>query len=240
MPIQWIAHRGECQSNIENTLTSIKAAIDNGITNIEIDIQLSKDGIAVLFHDRKLDRMCKQNAAVAELSLNMIKQLTLMPDDNSHLKQETDSIPRLSDVVSLIQKHPQVTLFVEIKRVNFLHFSYQKVYDAIFNVLNPIFPQVVLISFSYRFLRLCRSHSQQAIAYVLPSWQQLNPKMLTKLKPEYIFCDTKIIPNKYIFDNSVFNWVLYEISNSTEAKIFNNRGAMYLESFTANKLQQQL
>ena len=240
MSIQWVAHRGECQSHIENTLTSINEAIKNGITNIEIDIQLSRDGVAVLFHDRNLRRLCKQNKAIAEFDLYEIKQLTLRPDDNTHLKQKTAKIPTLSSVVSLIEKHPQITLFVETKRVNFLHFSYQDVYDSIIESLKPILTQVVLISFSYRFLRLCRNHSLQAIAYVLPNWQQFNVKMLAKLQPEYIFCNIKRTPKEYIFHNSTFNWVLYEISNTIEAKDFNNRGVQYLESFTTKKLQQKL
>ncbi|NQZ82750.1 MAG: hypothetical protein HRT52_17210 [Colwellia sp.] len=240
MSIQWVAHRGECQSHIENTLTSINEAIKNGITNIEIDIQLSRDGVAVLFHDRNLRRLCKQNKAIAELDLNAIQQLTLIPDDETHFKRKTAKIPTLCDVVSLIEKHPQITLFVEIKRVNFLHFSYQNVYKKIIHVLKPILTQVVLLSFSYRFLRLCRKYSRQTIAYVLPSWQQFNAKMLTKLQPEYIFCNIKRTPKEYIFDNSTFNWVLYEISNTIEAKDFNNRGVQYLESFTTKKLQQKL
>jgi len=240
MSIQWVAHRGECQSYIENTLTSITEAIKNGITNIEIDVQLSKDGVPILFHDRSLSRMCNKSKAIAEIELSSLKQLTLKPDDNVHLERKTDKIPTLCEVVSLIQKHPQITLFVEIKRVNFLHFSYQQVYNCTIKILKPILSQVVLISFSYRFLRLCRSHSLQAIAYVLPSWQQFTPKMLAKLQPKYIFCNITRTPKAYIFDNSKFSWVVYEISNTAEASDFNNRGVQYLESFTTRKLQQKL
>ena len=240
MSIQWIAHRGECQSNIENTLTSIGAAIKSGITNIEIDVQLSKDGLPVLFHDRNLRRMVKRNDAIAELDSKVIKQLTLAPDDNVHLEQATGKIPTLSDVVALIKQHPKITLFVEIKRINFLYFSYYNVYKKIFDVLAPILSQTVIISFSYRFLLLCRSHCQQKIGYVLPSWQQFNKKMLTILQPEYIFSNTDLIPSNFTFNNSIYNWVLYEISDTPQAKEYINKGVKYLESFNAAKLQLQL
>jgi len=240
MSLVWVAHRGDCHSAIENTLASISAAIENGITHIEIDIQLTKDAVAVLFHDRNLKRMCKQNNAIAEIDFNTLQQLTLQPDDNVHLKYKTDKISVLSDVVTLIKNHPQVTLFVEVKRVNFLHFSYQKVYNTVIKVLKPILFQIVLISFSYRFLRHCQRHSNQTIAYVLPRWQQLNSKLLTRLNPEYIFCDIKIIPREYIFNHSRFNWVLYEISDINQAKTFIDKGIRYLESFDTNILKQQI
>jgi len=240
MSLVWIAHRGDCQSVIENTLASISSAIENGITHIEIDIQLTKDAVPVLFHDRNLKRMCKQNNAIAEIDVNTLQQLTLQPDDNVHLKYKTDKISLLSEVVTLIEKHPQVTLFVEIKRVNFLHFSYQKVYNTIIKALKSIIFQIVLISFSYRFLRHCQRHSNQNIAYVLPNWQQLTPKLLARLHPNYIFCDIKLIPREYIFNHSKFNWVLYEISDIHQAKIYINKGVRYLESFNAKNLQQQI
>ncbi|MFT5758159.1 MAG: glycerophosphoryl diester phosphodiesterase [Alteromonadaceae bacterium] len=240
MSIQWVAHRGECQSKIENTLSSINDAIKSGITNIEIDVQLSKDGIPVLFHDRNLSRMAKRNDTITALDSSVIQQLILAPDNNAHLDQKTDKIPTLSDVVTLIGQHPKITLFVEVKKINFLTFSYQNVYKKIVDTLNPILSQTVIISFSYRFLMLCRHQCQQNIGYVLPSWQQFNKKMLTKLQPKYIFCDELIIPKTFQFKNTTIHWVLYEISDISQAKYYVNRGVQYLESFHTGKLQQQL
>ena len=34
--IHWVAHRGDCENHIENTLESIKAAIDNGINLLRL------------------------------------------------------------------------------------------------------------------------------------------------------------------------------------------------------------
>jgi len=240
MSIQCIAHRGECQSNIENTLASISAAIKSGLTNIEIDVQLSKDSVPVVFHDRNLTRMVKRNDAIAELDSTVIKQLTLKPDDNAHLEKVTDKIPTLADVVALITQQPKITLFVEIKRINFIYFSYNHVYKKILEILKPILSQTVIISFSYRFLLLCRSYCQQKIGYVLPSWQQFNKKMLTKLQPEYIFSNTELIPSDFTFEKSLANWVLYEISNISQAKEYIDKNVYYLESFNAAKLRAQL
>jgi glycerophosphoryl diester phosphodiesterase len=237
MSIHWVAHRGECQSKIENTLASIDDAIKNGLSNIEIDVQLSKDGIPYIFHDRSLSRMAKRSDAITALDSDVIKQLTLAPDDNDHLEQKTDKIPSLHDVVTLIEQHPEVTLFVEVKRINFLTISYQNVYKKIFDVLKPILSQTVIISFSYRFLMLCRHNCQQEIGYVLPSWHQFNKKMLTRLQPEFVFCNTKIIPKNFQFRESSYNWVLYEISSITQAKEHISRGIHYLESFNASKLR---
>lgn len=46
-----IAHRGDCTSFPENTLQAFNAAVDRGFLAIETDLNLTKDGHVVLFHD---------------------------------------------------------------------------------------------------------------------------------------------------------------------------------------------
>ena len=46
-----IAHRGASGSAPENTLAAIRLAAEHGATWIEIDVNISSDGVPVLFHD---------------------------------------------------------------------------------------------------------------------------------------------------------------------------------------------
>lgn len=238
MHLQWVAHRGECEKNLENTLASITAAIDAGITAIEIDVQLTKDGIPVLFHDDNLMRMTGINKPIAAVDFKTLSQLPLKPNNSVLLATDEVFIPSLQQIVLLIKKHPNITFFVEVKEINFSSYPYKTVYKNIINILQPIIEQAVLISFSYRFLRMCRQNSKQAIAYVLPSWRHYSDKMLTRLNPEFIFCDTEIIPDNHIFSETEYTWVLYEIKNEKMANHFIKRGITHMETFTSKKLSR--
>jgi len=55
-----VAHRGYPARLPENTLPSIEAAVQAGARYIEVDVQLSRDGEVILFHDRDLHRLCGQ------------------------------------------------------------------------------------------------------------------------------------------------------------------------------------
>src|SRR5687768_9667253 len=60
------AHRGlHGQSRVENSRAAFAAAIAAG-RGIELDVQASSDGVAMVFHDAELDRLAEARGKVAE------------------------------------------------------------------------------------------------------------------------------------------------------------------------------
>lgn len=70
-----IGHRGAKAYAPENTLASIHAAADMGIEWVEIDVKLTRDGVAVVFHDDTLDRCTNGSGNVADTSFADIREL---------------------------------------------------------------------------------------------------------------------------------------------------------------------
>ena len=102
-----IAHRGlhdATSGRMENSPAAITAAINSGY-GIEIDVQLSRDGAAIVFHDYHLDRLTGHSGTVAEKSERELSQIILAGS------QET--IPTLNQMLALVAG--QVPLLIEIK-----------------------------------------------------------------------------------------------------------------------------
>ncbi len=72
-----IAHRGASGYAPENTLAAFRQAEAMGASEIEFDIQLSKDGKLVVVHDDTLDRFGFPNRAVVEMTLAELKSLDM-------------------------------------------------------------------------------------------------------------------------------------------------------------------
>ncbi len=70
-----IAHRGFSSDAPENTYDAFDLAIENGFNNIETDVQLTSDGVAVLIHDGTLDRTTTGSGPVAEVELAYVNSL---------------------------------------------------------------------------------------------------------------------------------------------------------------------
>lgn len=101
------AHRGLKDNSGENPENSLKAfllAVENRF-GIELDVQLTKDGVPVVFHDRTLERACGLATPVKDITLDEIKKLRLFKSD--------ESIPTLEEALSAI--NGRVPLIVELK-----------------------------------------------------------------------------------------------------------------------------
>ena len=71
------AHRGASAYAPENTMAAYKLALEMGVVILEIDVQLSKDGIPVVIHDPVLDRTTNGNGRVDNKTLKELKELDI-------------------------------------------------------------------------------------------------------------------------------------------------------------------
>tara|TARA_B110001454_G_C12723308_1_gene436466 strand:+ start:10427 stop:11164 length:738 start_codon:yes stop_codon:yes gene_type:complete len=101
------AHRGYHQNSIvENSLEALAAAKSNGYQMAEVDVQITRDGTPVLFHDFSLRGRYRLNVNVSELSYADLIRIGMFP--------------RLEDVL-MTSDRPEF-LNIEIKSKNFYQF----------------------------------------------------------------------------------------------------------------------
>jgi glycerophosphoryl diester phosphodiesterase len=102
-----ITHRGlhdKTDGRPENSVEAITAAIDHGY-GIEIDLQLSKDDVPMVFHDYHLGRLTGETGPVSQRTAAELGQIVLTGGGAG--------IPTFQEVLALI--NGRVPLLVEIK-----------------------------------------------------------------------------------------------------------------------------
>jgi glycerophosphoryl diester phosphodiesterase len=74
----WIvAHRGFSATCPENTFAAFDAAVAAGADAMELDLQLSADGVAVAYHDETLHKAGRRGARIHELELAQLRRLDM-------------------------------------------------------------------------------------------------------------------------------------------------------------------
>ncbi len=102
-----IAHRAfhdRAAGRPENSRAAVRAAVDAGY-GIEIDLQLSSDGQAMVFHDDNLDRLTDEVGPVAARDAAALSAI--------RLKDAEDGIPTLAEVLDIVAG--KVPLLIEVK-----------------------------------------------------------------------------------------------------------------------------
>lgn len=101
------AHRGLFDNDSdapENSMKAFKKAVDSGF-GIELDVQLTKDEVAVVFHDGKLERMCGAEGKVCDYTFEELQRFSLAKSE--------EKIPLFTEVLKLVDG--KVPLIIEYK-----------------------------------------------------------------------------------------------------------------------------
>ena len=94
-----VAHRGLRAGNnnntmlCENSLNSVRGAIESGATHLELDGHMTKDGHIVIMHDETIDRTTTGVGRIPDMTLEQIRQYKLV---------DGQEIPVLEDVLALL------------------------------------------------------------------------------------------------------------------------------------------
>ncbi len=102
-----IAHRAlhdRAKGRPENSRAAVRAAIEAGY-GIEIDVQLSSDGRAMVFHDYDLGRLTIETGPIRQRSVAELQAIPLMGG--------SESVPTLADILTEVAG--RVPLLIEIK-----------------------------------------------------------------------------------------------------------------------------
>ncbi|MFE3590288.1 glycerophosphodiester phosphodiesterase [Streptomyces niveus] len=71
-----VGHRGDPYRVRENTLPSVRSAVERGADAVEIDVRVTRDGVPVLLHDSSLGRLWGHDRQIAKVTHDELSTLT--------------------------------------------------------------------------------------------------------------------------------------------------------------------
>lgn len=143
-----IAHRGYPDVAPENTISSFKYAMDLGVDWIETDVQLTKDGVLVLFHDNEIARITGNTGTIADYTYDELMQM----DAGAWFspKFAGTKIPTLKELCDLAQNY-DTKIYLELKDIGERSDFAPRVYEMIEEA--GLHDRVVYASFQYDYLK---------------------------------------------------------------------------------------
>ncbi len=209
------AHRGASEYVPENTMLAFSLGITMGANGIETDVQKSKDGVLILFHDDTLDRVTGKSGSVSDYTLSELKSFSV--NKNGIL----DKIVTLEEFLIAFAKK-KIHFAIELKSSGFG----EEVVDMIkrYNAQN----YSVITSFDYDALKEVKNYDKTIrLGYL--TWQ-IDDNLLKKMKADgfYEICprdDFVTKENVKLWHDLGFNVRAWNIKNEDIMKRVYDNGA---------------
>jgi len=241
-----IAHRGYAARYPENTLPALEAAVAAGARFVEVDVQLSADGVPVLFHDRGLKRVCGVRGAVHRRRIADLAELSAFEPGRFGQRFAGTPLATLAQFRGFLHANPGVVGFVEAKPAAVRQFGRNRVLDAIATELEPVAAQCVLISSVLPLLFAANSRpggpggmlGWHALGVVIRRWRQRHA--CSGLCPEYLFCAVEGLPRDGVIRFQEARIAVYEITTADVALDLHRRGVDLVETFAIGELRREL
>ena len=198
--VRWLgewdyAHRGLHRVGLpENSPAAFAAAIERGM-GIECDIQRSRDGQAMVFHDATLDRLTAEQGSVAERNAEELGRIQLTGG--------TDTIPTLRQLLN--QVAGRVPLLIEIKSPKGSHGRISALCLAVRRVLEGYQGSHAIMSFDPRIVGWFARHSPLTVRGLVVTEEddKALPGMVRRrlalwhARPDFLAYDIRDLPSRF-------------------------------------------
>jgi len=156
--IQRVAHRGGSQLAPENTLAAFRNALTLPIDAIELDVHMTRDGHAVVFHDNTVEKRTNGSGNMLDLDFAYVRSLNAA----AHFAggwPEPQQIPTLREVLELAKGHVQVYIEIKASKRNGIMGRYPNIAETVVEGVRAtgMLDQALVISFDWTLLPLVKS-----------------------------------------------------------------------------------
>lgn len=216
-----IGHRGSSGIAPENTSASMELAVKQGCQGIETDLQLTKDGEIVVFHDWSVERTTDGTGEIKDLTLEEL--LTLDAGSWFSKKFENEKILSLESLLNILPN--DLLLNLEIKS---RAWDNRGIEEKVVKILeeNNRLENTVISSFNHKCIeRVGNLNPKIKLGFLYEAYFVNLEELLETSKldmysihPNYNYVDKDLIEKAHKNDLKVYSWTVNDIKSAQRLK----------------------
>ena len=224
-----VARGGDASGHPENTLPAFQAALDLGARFLEVDVQISSNGVpmAVRGDDVMVEGVL---LSIGELTAAELAQVDASESHRFGQRFSGICIPRLVDVLSLITRRAETTVFVNLCRASLTRFGHDQVVAQVAEALKPFRSRCIVVSSDLPAVHRARSLTGLQIGWEIRAYDDHTRLKYEALQPDYIFCDLATLPPKGRLWKGPWRWAIRATATLDDALDLAARGGDFVST----------
>ena len=237
-----IAHRGASNYAPENTMAAFKMAYQMKADMIELDVQLSKDGIPVVFHDAKLNRHSNGAGLLSSFTFDELQQL----DAGKWFSVEFmgEKIPSLEKVLSWAAG--KIMVNIEIKTEAVSESVEGGIEEKVVQLVqeSEMKKHVIISSFDYRAVERIKKMDLEILTGLLyhkkSSGKREPVKLLEDYQADFFHCSKPEMNKKWgtQLEGAGKRFLIYTVNRKKTMQSWIEKGAFGIFSDRPDKLRE--
>ncbi|HVB72977.1 MAG TPA: glycerophosphodiester phosphodiesterase [Ktedonobacteraceae bacterium] len=151
--MQRVAHRGGSQLAPENTLAAFRNALNFPVDAVELDVHMSRDGHAIVFHDYTVEERTDGQGNMLDLDFAYLRSLNAA----AHFPggwPEAQQMPTLGEVLRVAKGRAQVYIEIKPGKRDDVYVRYPTIVEKMVEEIRAagMLDQVLIISFDWQVL----------------------------------------------------------------------------------------
>jgi len=237
---QLVGHRGYPRHYPENTLVGIEAAVAAGARFVEVDVQnLPRPGAGAVSRSWP-EAPLRRGRRIQDFRYDELWAFRVSEPGKFGDRFNDVHITRLAELGHFLQRHRDVTAFIELKRSSLEHFGVETMLNLVRRALKPALKQCVLISYALEALLTARRNGWRQIGVVIDHWKERHQELIAAIQPQFLFCDVTDLPQEGELRLPGMKLVIFEVAEPRVALDLAARGVDFIETFAVGEMLQEL
>jgi glycerophosphoryl diester phosphodiesterase len=223
-----VARGGNAAEFPENTLPALRSAIELGARFIELDVQLSADGIPMVIRDHDLARVASIAASVFDLKAAELMYVEAHEPRRFRDRFRGTCIPKLTDALRMFEQRPEVTVFIVLGRASISHFGRDQAVSQVLQTFRTFRSRCVMVSTDLSAVFRAREMGDCQIGWTISAYDNHTRIKYEALQPQFLFCHRSLLPQSADLWRGPWRWVINEVSSLETALTLARRGADFI------------
>ena len=223
-----VGHRGYPVKYPENTVPGFVAAVQVGVDAVELDVQISRDGVPIVIHDITLERTTTEDGSLLERDYPALNTISAHYPDKFGREFEPLSLLSLEAVCQTLQTL-NTEVFIEIKKESIPHMGREEFLRRVLDASQALGSRRWLISFDFEILEMAKSNTNLRVGWCLDTYTQQEEHLAEQLSPHALIAEPALIGGQMLWSGP-WEWFIYDINSREEAEFWAEKGATWIEA----------